>query len=275
MEMALAVETAPTQEEEMQMAMQMFGSMGAIMLASIPLMLGLWGVWAMIEAELHRRVLRDDAHSGFFPWRFGKDELRVMLCQFVVWLAGMGLFFAIYFVLIIGIVAAAAGGSQSVILGIIGGLIAFAVVIGGIILFAYVIIRLAPASALTIARREISIGEAWGITKGRFWPAFGAYALQWIGGYLVIYVISMVIMMALLGTAFASMATGFGGNDEENLRQMLEMFTAPGFLVSIIIATFLTTIISAFWYLCIAGIGAHLVALKRADDEESSAAVFS
>jgi hypothetical protein len=44
----------------------------------------------------------------------------------------------------------------------------------------FVGVRFAPAAATSILRRKFSVLEAWEVTRGRFWPLFGSFAILWV-----------------------------------------------------------------------------------------------
>jgi len=76
----------------------------------------------------------------------------------------------------------------------------------------YAEVRLSLAFPLTFVRRNFVIGEAWRLTKGRFWTLFGAYFVIWL--------LVMVLMAILVGLAVAPFFSELaqGGNTPEAAR---------------------------------------------------------
>ncbi len=280
MQAASALETEPSSGDEMEAVMQMFGMMGKMFIPIILIFLGGWVIWAMVEAALFRRILREDedeVSSSLFPWRLGMDEIRVMFCRLIVGLAGFSIFILLYFVLIVVIVGAVAGGTQSGALGAIIGLLGFLGVVAAFALFVFITIRLAPASALSIAENRFALGDAWPVTKGRFWPIFGSYALIGVAGMVVSQVLQTILMVAFMGSFMAMIPDleKMGGmQPDESIAQMIEMITQPSMLAGIAVALILYYVFEALWYMHFAGVSAHAVNLYKTDQSENSLEVF-
>ena len=170
------------------------GSMLLFSIASmIPALLG--------AAAVHRKlVLGDDSRV---PLRFSRDEANLLL----TYLGVMGLFLAAYaaliiamvlMVLLIGALSAVGGGA----LAVLGGILAGVVFIAGLIGLFYLMIRLIPAGAATIAYGRPVVIKALNISKHRALPIFGAYLIAYIMAYAVLIVVSLL--------ALASMGIGGG-----------------------------------------------------------------
>ena len=68
----------------------------------------------------------------------------------------------------------------------------------------YAEVRLSLAFPLTFMRRSFVIGEAWRLTRGRFWTLFGAYFI--IG--LVYMVLAGILFCFAFGPFFSEVAQG-------------------------------------------------------------------
>jgi len=276
MKIAIEMEDVSGDQAEIEMFMKAFGAMGKMFLPLMLIGVGGWVIWAMVEAALFRRIMGTNS-DGLFPWRLGRDELRVMFCRLIVGFAGGAVFFLLYFVLAIVIVSAAAGGAQSGALEAIIGLIGFFGILAAIGLFFFVIIRLSPASALSISEDRFALGEVWPVTKGRFWPIFGSYAVISIAGIVASQVLQLVLMFALMG-GFLSMIPEFEAMEDmpadEALTKTMEIISEPSVLVGAAIGLVLYYVFQAIWYMHFAGVSGHAVNLYNTDKSETNDGVF-
>lgn len=178
---------APISPEELQPYMaRMQSAAGIIFLSEI----GVFALVMVLFTATQRAVLRP-AERGFFFLRLGGDELRLIglglvlaVCLYVIMLVAMLLMMIP--VLIIGV----ASGSRAAIASLI--LVEFALLTGAMI---YAEVRLSLAFPLTFLKRSFVVGEAWRLTKGRFWTLFGAY--------FVIGLVYTLLAVGLIGVAVA------------------------------------------------------------------------
>lgn len=274
-EAIIEMEKMNNDAEAMKHMGELMGALGRFMLYYMLIMLGGWAVWATIEAALHRRVLRDERRGGIFPWRFGVDELLVMLSHLVLYMCYMGLYMVTYFVTVICILIAAMLGIQSAVLGVIGGIITFALIVASLGLMVWVLIRLAPTSALSVANKEFAIGEAWSVSKGRVWPIFGAYAFHYIIGTVIFYILIAVVGFAFIGSMmgeFSNLAPD--ANGDEVWTQIQTVFSKPGAQVGLTISGFLMFMFVGIWFQLIAGINTYAVELYKKDKAAADVELF-
>lgn len=265
-----------SEAEELALIGKMFGAMGRIILPYMLIMLGGWAIWSMIESALHRRVLLDERPTGLFLWRFGADEWRTILAQLILFMCYQGLYFVVYMVFILGILLAALMGSASVIMGVIGGIVAFGLIVAGLGLMIWVLVRLAPTAALSVANRKFSIGEVWPVAKGRIWPTVGAYAFHYFVSTIVFYIIMAIVGFAFVGSIMGKF-TGLSDNSSgEEVWQLIKTaFSEPSTLVGLTIAGFTLFFITAIWMMLIAGISTHVTDLYKRDLETEGVELFS
>jgi hypothetical protein len=91
-------------------------------------------------------------------------------------------------------------------------------------LMAYFGVRFAPAAAATIAARRFAFFEAWTVTKGRFLPLFGSFALL----YLLYFAGSLAVGAAglLYATGGLPELSGAWNNPQRTAEIMLDAFLA-------------------------------------------------
>lgn len=160
-------------------------------------------VWAMLEAAVQRRYTRLEG----FRLGLGGDEFRLAAVALLYFVLFIGLYIASAIVIGIpfAIIAAAAAGGGGEAMGIVGGLLAFVLVIAVICFWIFVLVRLSPAAAMTIRDRKIHFFGAWGASKGRFWPLFGAFLIVMVVSAIAGQVLQMILMFGLMGAVIPQM----------------------------------------------------------------------
>lgn len=242
------------QEKTIEDPLYVFTGMGIMLLKSLPIYLGMWMIWIAVETAFHRRVLFGDQGNPF-PWRFGGDELRVMLCQLVVWIVFIVVLIVVYFVfaLIAGLLSAVISSPIFMIVVISLGLLA------ALFVASFIAIRLSPAAARSVAEKRIAIGSVWAVTKGRFWPSLGAYYLLWIVGMIVYGVLMTVAMLAIYGADSGGLfMSSMSGDPAASLEMTKELYQVEGANLRSAILASVLGIYLAVLSLCIVGVSAHL-----------------
>lgn len=243
-----------------------------LFLLQIPIYLGFWVIWAIVETALHRRVQRG-VDGGLFPWRFGGDELRVMLCQVVNIIVFSVVFFFIFIVsvMVFAVITTVAGGNKAAIL-FPSTLLAMLV---GLFVASIIAIRLAGASAASVDEKQIAFGAAWQSAKGRFWPSFGAYSLLWIVGGLIYLLAAGLIMFMFYGDAMTEMFTQTMNGNAEAATQFTNQITGTAeSTLKYAVFTFPISFIGCIIWLCIAGMSSHLINLGKIDKGINDANIF-
>lgn len=156
------------------------------------------GLLVLYTAALRSAVRPQE--SAFAYLRLGMDELR-MLAIGVIFMVG---FFILYILL-------------ALVAGVIGAVVGFiardaifpvavVLIVAVMCVLVFFQVRFSLAFALTMFRGKIMIGEAWQISKGRFWTLFGAYFV--LG--LIVFASAMVIFTISAGPYFAELSqSGF------------------------------------------------------------------
>ena len=187
---AYGAQAKPDPAQALAMMQQLAPFYGVMMLFSLIF-------YPILFATMNRAVLRP-SEDAFAYIRLGADEFRqlgLVLIYFVMFmLAYMGLF-------IVGLIVGSIIGGLSHQL-VLGPLIAIPIVLAGLIGLA---VRFSLASAQTFATRKLDLFGTWSLTKGRFWPVFGTYAVA----------TSLFLIVNLLGyvVIFAAAALAGGGHD--------------------------------------------------------------
>lgn len=196
------------------------GNFGAIMGWFFLFGLLFFVLYVILIAASQRAVLQPE-RRGFFYLRLGMDELR-LLALTAIFLIGFYIALIVVMVvlsLLIGLLAAATGS-----FGLAAGLmmVEFLAMLGIALWFCT---RFALAFPLTLLRQKIVIGEAWRISRGRFWPLFTAFLVV----FLIMIGLFMILSVVTNGGYFAQLARS-GGDPAAVQRaaqqQMAEQFGA-------------------------------------------------
>lgn len=163
-------------------------------LVLIPMGLTLQSVMA---GAVFRAVLRPSERGlGFL--KLGGDEGRLILLTISYVLLSMAAAFVATLALgiVAGILAAVAGANI--------GALAVVVMIAVMFLLVFAGVRLSLCAPQTFAERKVRPFDSWKLTRGRFWPLFGAYAMA---------AALCVVVVLLANVVFAGVAVALtGGN---------------------------------------------------------------
>lgn len=176
------------------------GAMIPVYLISFIMML----VGLVLYSAAMRAVLRPEAGSvGYL--RLGMDELRLLGLLVLFFIVGFVLLFGLSMLAgVIGVSAAA--GSQST------GFTALVIILATVALFAvmlFLIIRFSLAFPLTLHRGHFAIGEAWRLSRGRFWTLFGAAFVI----TLLVTILNMAVSLVTMGGYMFDIIAAAGSPD--------------------------------------------------------------
>ncbi|WP_026940688.1 hypothetical protein [Hellea balneolensis] len=239
----------------------MLSAFGKIIPGMLLFTLGLWVVTAAGETALYRRYFHDQ-EAPRQPLRFGRQELRTMLCQLSVWL----LVFLVYIlgVFAITLVIVLFSALSPILAGIFGFVAIFAL----IAMFVFIPVRLAPAAALSMQRDKTHVLAANKVTKYRFWNLFVAYLVTYLGGYIGYYIIYMISVGIATGDmGFLMAVSGLG---EDNPRVLFdaaaERMKSPLGMLLGVLAMIVNAAALAGWILLVAGVNCYAVRWWTKDD---------
>jgi len=157
-------------------------------------------VTMIVCAAVLRAVLRP-GEGGPGALRLGMDEVRLFLLALLYM---VGTFIALF---VIGIFAAILAGTA--------GTGAALLVMGGVTLAlgAFFYTKLSLSFPLTLMRKRFVVGEAWNLTRDRFWTLFTAYLVL----FLLLLALSLLAALVTEREYFAAIFQG--GFDSERAQQ--------------------------------------------------------
>lgn len=177
-------------------------------------------IWVMLESAAQRRY----QHGEGFSLRLGGDEGRVFVVGLLWLLTIIGIYIA-------GLVVI--GGLSFVLVQAMGQSAMWLIALLSLVYVGFVIwllVRLSPASAMTVRDRKIHFFGAFRATKNRFWPLFFAFFVMMLIALAVIFLIYMVIGGVMVGVLLSSSAASSGAADPAAL---IEAFLNPVGLVAV------------------------------------------
>ena len=139
---------------------------------------------------MSRSVLADHAHDVFGHIRLGMDEVRVFVVTLVLSIL-MGL---IAFAVVI--VAAIIGGIAVAAIDGWGWIISLVLLLGSVAFVIWLAVRWSLAIPITVAEKKMAFFDSFGVTKGRFWPMLGMMLLALVMAMLV-GLLSMLVSMPI------------------------------------------------------------------------------
>lgn len=217
---------------------------------------------AAFEAAVHRWLVRGESGGGFLGLNLGADTWRVMLC-YIVWACVLlGLYLALFIALLvvaggIGFALASTGEGGAALGGIVGFLVGFALFCA----FIYVIVRLAPATAVTVGRKQFAFFDAWKVTRGRFWSLILAYLILFVIYLVALAIVGSVMAFAVMGPLIGAMAGGAPPAPDQTLSLLMQPQTA----VAIVLGYGLMLIVAVIFYLALMGVHARAVRVALAE----------
>ena len=103
--------------------------------------------------------------------------------------------------------------------------------------------RFSPVFAMTVKEKKIAFGDAWTVSRGRFWPILGAYLIIAIVGGMVLGFVGSIAELVLM-PGFLSSTTVLDGVDD--IRGMFTPAVLIGVAVYIFIRYFMSGLLMHF-----------------------------
>lgn len=151
--------------------------------------------YSILMPAIYRAVLQPEVSSPGYL-KFGLAEVR----QFALLVVMAVLFFVIDGGLGWLLRLVAGTGQAALAVNAIGSLVALCLLI-------FVFVRLSLAGPDTLARSRLSLAGSWKLSKGAFWPMFGAYALS-VLLQIMIAAGLVIVMGVVVGVASVGMKLG-------------------------------------------------------------------
>lgn len=137
---------------------------------------------------------------------------------------------------------------------------------------AFVGVRFGRAAATSVARRELSVAEAWTVTSDRFCALFGSFLLLWILFGLVYAVIASVTYGPIFTPLFQEIWASYSNPSPERAEELMRQIYAPSNL-AIIGVGYALGILDAFGYALMAlGVNARAAQAALEDGKVTSGA---
>lgn len=222
-------------------------------------------VGVVLYTAAMRAVLRPQA-GGLAFMRLGMDELRMI--GLLILFGIIGFVVGLVLTLVLGVLGmGVAVGSESPMLSV---LLSFVIGLGLLAFFIFFLVRFSLAFPLTLHRQRIVVGEAWTLSRGRFWTLFGAaLVITLIGMFLSIVAASFAV-----GGYLADIMAASG--DPEAAAQVAErQIAAVGSLgPAMILQTIASAAIGAIWIALTGGSTATAAKLLLDSEFDDSEDVF-
>ncbi len=264
--LALLLTLQPTMASIMSSAAS--GDTASMVSAMVPiyamnLILMLVGI-VLYTAAMRAVLLPQAGGLGFL--RIGMDELRILLLTILFFIVGLVL--GVGFAMIFGLITAgAAAGSDSIAMTVLVGFVGGIAVLG---LFLFLLIRFSLAFPLTLHRRRFVIGEAWTLSKGRFWTLFGAALVVTLIGFML----TMVVGVFAAGSYFADIMAASGDPEAAATLAERQMATATALSPAKIVQTLAGAAIGAIWIALSGGSAASAAKLLLDGEFDDAEQVF-
>jgi len=247
-----AAEGATNPEDGMDAVLAGFGLlMPWIILSSIVS----WVIWAMFETASQRRYIRGER----FSLGFGADELRMMVVGLLWSLLGLVIIGVPIFLTMgstfIALFTDPAGFESSASIEQVGLQVLgiFFVMLILLPVYTFFATRLAPCFGLTVKEQRIRFFDAWNVSRGRFWPIFGAYAILAVAGSIIGQVIVGIAQTIMMPSALRSV------ENIESSEELRALIFSPAFLVPMSIYFFITLFIQGVLQHAVGGPAAFAV----------------
>lgn len=157
--------------------------------------------FAIVFTGVYRVLLRP-ADRGLAHLRLGREELKQFLALLVWALLMLVAYVAAVVVggVLVAVVRLATGDDSALLT------VALFVAMAGVLAFLiYAAVRISFIGVLAFVTGKIDVKGALALTRGRFWPLFGAYCLA----FVLFVIVNLVVMM--LGAALGLIAGGVSG----------------------------------------------------------------
>ncbi len=163
-------------------------------------MIGRLAFWSVMFAAAYRAMLSPDYRAPGFI-HFGTDEIRMagLISLWSVLVVGYG-FLVLFAFLLLSVMGAA-------LPGLIKMLYLLIVAVGCASAVVWPTVRLSMSMPMTLHGHHIRLFDSWKLTRGRFWPLFGAYLIT-----AILMAILVILAAIVIGVVAAAVTLATGGS---------------------------------------------------------------
>ena len=253
------------QTEAMSFVAHIFGLVGSIFLFLIPFFIAL----AAYEAACLRWMIRGEA-PGLFGLTFNNDTWRVygvywcwLLTQFVVSFAISIVLTPVMFMSMTQLMASGKPDFESMLHWQLTVQLPLSML--QYIPFIFIGVRLAPAAATSVARRQFAFLDAWKVTRGRFLAMLGSFAVLWLIMLVTVVLIFAVTLLPVTAHMWQLLAATWPVATPDSLQAYFAAMFSPQTLMLLGIAYSAQLLVYLCYKLMSFGINARaaLVALQE------------
>jgi hypothetical protein len=205
-----------------------------LFLSILPFMFAFYVLTAAFEAACLRWLVRGESGGGIMGLSFGGDTWRVYLVYWIWFFLYMAFSIIGGIVSAIVLMGAFMSGTRGGDLSTMGPLIGTSLVVRLLlyIVFLYFAVRWAPASAISVARKQFAFFESWEVTKGRFWALLGSFLIVVLIALAIEIVLGVVVFgVAMSGAWSTIVAAGPTPTPEQASAIFAALFTPQNFVV--------------------------------------------
>ena len=153
--------------------------------------------YPLLLTGVYRAVL--EPRRAFGHLQLGRDEFVQFLALALVWIVMAAVYLVAVFAVIFGatFVFVTVSHPAGVFAGVLGGIL-------GVCLLIFLAVRLSLVGPASFDHGALRVGEAWRLTRGRFWALLGAYVLSVVMGMLAalgfLLVFAVIVLLAVLAS---------------------------------------------------------------------------
>lgn len=213
-------------------------------------------LFAAYEAACLRWLVRGESGGGFLGLRLGGDTWRVFAIYWL-WLLLSIVFMCGVAILYLGL-RALGEAAEALRLPLL--VIAALAPLGLIALGLWLAVRLAPGAAISVARGRFAFFEAWGATRGRFWPLLGAFFIVCVGYFVVATIAQQVLQIPLqqrLTPAILELMQH--GDADRAMAGLSQALATPEFVAWIAVYALVSFALASVFYVAMFGVNARVV----------------
>jgi hypothetical protein len=143
---------------------------------------------AVFVGAIYRSILRPEEKKVAHV-TLGPDEWRLVVVTLVYSVLGL---------VIGGVIVGVIVGATAVVGESLRGLVAFILIVAALCLGIWLGVRFSLVAAQTFAERKLNLFGSWALTRGRFWPMLGIWALTIVFAIITAIVVGVLSYIPLV-----------------------------------------------------------------------------